>query len=116
SPCSQYSHVSCTDMTTTAPGRDTGRIAVPDPAISAARTRMPLWDNARFAIIVLVVMGHAIQRQIYDSQNALSLYLFFYAFHMPALMFVSGYFSRAEPLNTSRMRRIVSDLVVPYLI
>lgn len=77
---------------------------------------MPLWDNARFAIIVLVVMGHAIQRQTYDSNNALALYLFVYAFHMPALMFVSGYFSRAIPPDEGRMRRIVADLVVPYLI
>lgn len=79
-------------------------------------TRVPLWDNARFAIIVLVVMGHGIQRQIYDSDNALALYLFVYAFHMPALMILSGYFSRAEPLDGSRMKRIVSELIVPYLI
>lgn len=79
-------------------------------------TRVPLWDNARVAIIALVVIGHAIQRQTYDSNNALGVYLAIYAFHMPAFMLVSGYFSRSTPLDTRRMRGIVADLIVPYLI
>jgi fucose 4-O-acetylase-like acetyltransferase len=81
-----------------------------------AGRRIPLWDNARFACVTLVVMGHAIQRQTLDSENALSLYLFVYAFHMPAFAIISGYFSKASPPDTRRMRRIFTDLVLPYLI
>jgi len=79
-------------------------------------TRVPLWDNARFAAVVLVVIGHAIQPQTHDSDNALSLYLFIYSFHMPALMMLSGYLSRAEPLDARRTRALVTDLVIPYLL
>lgn len=79
-------------------------------------SRIPLWDNARFACIVLVVMGHAIQRQTLDSQNALTLYLFIYAFHMPAFAIISGYFSKASPPGTRQMRRILTDFVLPYVI
>jgi fucose 4-O-acetylase-like acetyltransferase len=75
-----------------------------------------LWDNARFACIVLVVMGHAIQRQALDSDNALTLYLFVYAFHMPAFAIISGYFSKASPPGTRQMRRVLSDFVLPYVI
>ena len=81
-----------------------------------AGRRIPLWDNARFACVVLVVMGHAIQRQTLDSDNALTLYLFFYAFHMPAFALVSGYFSRASPPGTRRMHRLLTDFVLPYVI
>lgn len=78
--------------------------------------RIPLWDNARFACIVLVVMGHAIQRQTLDSSNALTLYLFVYAFHMPAFAIISGYFSKASPPTTRGMRRVLTDFVIPYVI
>lgn len=79
-------------------------------------SRIPLWDNARFGCIVLVVMGHAIQRQTLDSDNALTLYLFIYAFHMPAFAIISGYFSKASPPGTRQMRRILTDFVLPYVI
>jgi fucose 4-O-acetylase-like acetyltransferase len=79
-------------------------------------SRIPLWDNARFGCIVLVVMGHAIQRQTLDSDNALTLYLFVYAFHMPAFAIISGYFSKASPPGSRQMRRIITDFVVPYVI
>lgn len=78
--------------------------------------RIPLWDNARFGCIVLVVMGHAIQRQTLDSDNALTLYLFIYAFHMPAFAMISGYFSKATPPGSRQMRRILTDFVIPYVI
>lgn len=77
---------------------------------------MPFWDNARFACIVLVVMGHAIQRQTSDSDNALTLYLFVYAFHMPAFAVISGYFSKATPPGAREMRRVLTDIVLPYAI
>lgn len=81
-----------------------------------ATRRIPLWDNARFGCIVLVVMGHAIQRQTLDSSNALTLYLFIYAFHMPAFAIISGYFSKASPPTTRGMRRVLTDFVIPYAI
>ncbi len=80
------------------------------------RERVPFWDNARFACIVLVVVGHGIQRQTADSNNALILYLFFYAFHMPAFAMISGYFSKATPPNSRQMLKLVTDIVLPYLI
>jgi len=78
--------------------------------------RVPFWDNARFATIALVVIGHAIQRQTSDSNNALTLYLFIYAFHIPAFALISGYFSKASPPSTRGMLKIVTDIVIPYVI
>ncbi len=89
----------------------------PTPAVGArVRVRVPFWDNARFATIALVVIGHAIQRQTSDSNNALVLYLFIYAFHIPAFALISGYFSKASPPSTRQMLKIVTDIVIPYVI
>jgi fucose 4-O-acetylase-like acetyltransferase len=89
----------------------TGTIRAP-----RARRRVPFWDNARFACIVLVVLGHAVQRLTYDSDIALGLYLVVYAFHMPAFAIISGYFSKSESPSTRQMARVLTDILVPYVI
>jgi len=53
----------------------------------------------------LVVAGHAIQRLTYESDNALVVYLFIYAFHMPAFAIISGYFSKSGPPTARQMQR-----------
>ena len=78
--------------------------------------RVPFWDNARFAAVTLVVIGHGIQRLTSDSDNALIVYLFIYAFHMPAFAMISGYFSKASPPGSQRMKKILTDILLPYFI
>jgi len=85
-------------------------------AIPRARRRVPFWDNARFACIVLVVLGHGIQRLIYDSDISYAFYLWVYAFHMPAFAIISGYFSKADTPTKRQMARVITDIIVPYLI
>ena len=97
------------DMTTTPSAPQTG-------AVRAPRRRVPLWDNARFACIVLVVLGHAVQRLTYDSDIALGLYLLVYAFHMPAFAIISGYFSKSDSPSRRQMARVLTDIVAPYVI
>lgn len=94
-----------------APPAATGKIGVPRP-----KRRVPFWDNARFACIVLVVLGHASQRLIYDSDTALGLYLLIYAFHMPAFAIISGYFSKSDAPGSRQMARVITDILVPYVI
>ena len=83
---------------------------------AAPKPRVPFWDNARFACIVLVVMGHGIQRITYDSDAALVTYLWIYAFHMPAFAIVSGYFTKSGPPTVRQMKRVITDILVPYVI
>jgi fucose 4-O-acetylase-like acetyltransferase len=84
--------------------------------VPRAKKRVPFWDNARFACIVLVVLGHATQRLTYDSDIALSLYLLIYAFHMPAFAIISGYFSKSGSPARRQMARVITDILVPYVI
>jgi len=90
--------------------------AAPTGPIARPRRRTPFWDNARFACIVLVVLGHAVQRLTYDSDIALSLYLVVYAFHMPAFAIISGYFSKSDAPTKTQMARVVTDILVPYVV
>ena len=82
----------------------------------APSKRVPFWDNARFIAVTLVVIGHGIQRLTYDSDNALILYLFIYAFHMPAFAMISGYFSKASPPGAPQMKKVLTDILLPYFI
>ena len=89
------------------------------PATGASRRavrRVPFWDNARFACITLVVIGHAIQRLTLDSDVSMALYLLIYAFHMPAFALISGYFSKAGTPTKRQMARVITDIIVPYVI
>ncbi|MEJ1089893.1 acyltransferase family protein [Microbacterium sp. Mu-80] len=90
---------------------DTSTGAIPRP-----RRRVPFWDNARFACVILVVLGHGIQRLTYDSAISESLYLVIYAFHMPAFAMISGYFSKSASPNRRQMARVITDILVPYVI
>jgi fucose 4-O-acetylase-like acetyltransferase len=94
----------------TADGPTTERATTPP------RVRVPFWDNARFICVTLVVIGHAIQRLTADSDNALVLYLFIYAFHMPAFAMISGYFSKASPPSSRQMKKVLTDILLPYFI
>lgn len=85
-------------------------------SVARQRRRVPYWDNARFACIVLVVLGHAIQRLTYDSDIAYAMYLLIYAFHMPAFAIISGYFSKSDPPSRRQMARVITDILVPYVI
>lgn len=85
-------------------------------SIQRPRRRVPFWDNARYACIVLVVLGHAIQRLTYDSDIAMAMYLAFYAFHMPAFAIIAGYFSKSAPPTRKQMARVITDILVPYVV
>ena len=79
------------------------------------KTRDPWFDNAKMALVQLVVVGHAwtllpktpVQDQLYD---------FLYAWHIPAFVFVTGYLSRSFSYEPRRMWQLVRTVVVPYVV
>jgi fucose 4-O-acetylase-like acetyltransferase len=93
----------------------TAPVSVQD-ATPSPRSRVPLWDNARFVAVVLVVIGHATLKLIAGSDPAYSVYLFIYLFHIPVFVAVSGYFARSTPPGVPQIKRLFTDIVVPYVI
>ena len=39
-----------------------------------------------------------------------------YAFHMPAFIIISGYFSRSFDMRKDRLQRLVTGVAVPYIL
>ncbi len=75
------------------------------------KARIALWDNARFVLIVLVVVGHTISTVRTDSEFGFALYAYIYLFHMPAMILLSGLFSKPE-VSPKAVRSTVQLLAV----
>ncbi|MGW9020753.1 acyltransferase family protein [Leucobacter chromiiresistens] len=89
-------------------------MGTPTTAPTSARAgapRVALWDNARFALIALVVVGHTISTVRLDTSMAYGVYTYVFLFHMPALIALSGYFSRADA-STKTVRATVQLIVL----
>ncbi|MCX5530026.1 acyltransferase family protein [Streptomyces sp. NBC_00006] len=84
--------------------------------VRAAKGRDAFHDNAKYLAIVLVAMGHAWEPLRDDSRAAAALYTTVYAFHMPAFIVISGYFSRSFDASPGRLRRLITGVAVPYVV
>ncbi|GAA4801324.1 acyltransferase family protein [Streptomyces ziwulingensis] len=78
--------------------------------------RDAFFDNAKYLAIVLVAMGHSWEPLKGDSRLLESLYQVVYAFHMPAFIIISGFFSRGFDLRPDRLRRLITGVAVPYVL
>jgi fucose 4-O-acetylase-like acetyltransferase len=83
------------------------------PADPAARD--PWLDNARFALIALVVFGHLLEPLLASHPLLGNSYRFIYSFHMPAFAFLSGAVSRPR-LDDRLLRGVLFRLLLPYLV
>lgn len=71
-------------------------------------------DTARFALIALVVLGHAIET--FQGTPFLALaYRTIYLFHMPAFVFLSGLVAR-DVLDARQGEKVVATLILPLLL
>ncbi|ATG51837.1 hypothetical protein CFK38_10110 [Brachybacterium vulturis] len=81
------------------------------------RPRDPYLDNARGLLIALVVVGHTIEC-FENTADVLggTLYTAIYSFHMAAFIMISGYLSRSYRNEPRQVRRLLTAMVVPYVI
>lgn len=76
---------------------------------------MAYLDNARYWVMLLVVIGHSLT-QFVAMDSARAVYVWIYSFHMPFFILISGYTAQRYMGDTRQIRRLISTLVVPYLI
>ena len=81
------------------------------PKAAAPRVRVALWDNARFVLIVLVVIGHMISTIRTTTDFGFAAYAFLYLFHMPAMIMLSGLFVKPE-VNPKAIRSTIQLIVI----
>lgn len=65
-------------------------------------------DNIRFVLIFCVVFGHLLE--LFSGQAAGFIYRLIYTFHMPAFIFLTGYFAKFKP------KKILLSLIWPYFL
>lgn len=77
-----------------------------------SKTRDYLFDNYKALLITLVVMGHFIEPCYQNNDFLHTAKWLIVSFHMPAFIFISGYFSRRE----LKLSVIIRKLLVPYIV
>lgn len=80
-----------------------------------AKERIAYLDNARYWVMLLVVIGHSLTQYV-DMDSARGVYVWIYSFHMPLFILISGYLAQSYRGSPRQVRRLVSTLVVPYLL
>lgn len=83
-----------------------------------SKSRDPYYDNAKLLAVVLVVCGHFWEPLIEQSgqRHLKALYLLVYAFHMPAFILISGFFSRTFTTQPQQLRRLASGVLIPFVL
>lgn len=79
-----------------------------------------IWiDSLKGWLMILVVLGHAIQSSLGDACFQNHLWNLIYSFHMPAFMAISGWFAfsnTSKNINVGSLcKRRFNQLMVPYL-
>lgn len=76
-------------------------------------SREYLFDNMKSLLIFLVVFAHVLDTAKFPFTIVKTLYLFIYFFHMPAFLFISGYFSK----NLDKCRETaLKNYFIPYVV
>lgn len=90
-------------------------VARTEPGPAPSTPRLAFLDNARFWVMLMVVITHPLFHFIsLDAGRA--LYYWLNLLMMPAFAMLSGYISRNFSGTPKEIQRTVSTLVIPYLI
>lgn len=80
-----------------------------------ATGRDAYFDNAKALLIICVVFGHTLSGMLGEARWMDSLYMTIYTFHMPAFIFVTGYY--AKVLRTKKdWWKLMKAVVIPYVV
>lgn len=74
-----------------------------------------IWADAlKGLLIILVVLGHAVQYVVGEVDCGNHLFAYIYSFHMPAFFAVSGWF--AGEASYEKIVRRIHQLLIPYVL
>ena len=78
------------------------------------KERSLLFDNIKTVLIILVVLGHALEEISLEHEYGI-IRACIYSFHMPAFIFISGYFSGGGGY-AKESKKIIVNCGIPYFI
>lgn len=102
------------------PAAHQGQAAPAQPAVvsspaNGSSSRDPFFDNAKYLLVVLVAIGHALGPISGDMRAVTAVYMVVYSFHMPVFVLMCGYFSRSFTGRPDQVRKLITGVVLPYL-
>jgi len=83
--------------------------------MASGSKRSKYFDNAKLFLIFLVVFGHLISPLKQKDGFLYTLYTVIYLFHMPAFIFISGYFSKGFN-KKGQILKLAKKLLIPYIL
>ncbi len=81
----------------------------------ARKARDPWFDNAKMLLVTLVVVGHS-WTLLPETWVVDRVYNWLYLWHVPAFVLVTGYLSRRFSYTRRDLRRLMTTVVLPYLV
>ncbi|MBR3161669.1 MAG: acyltransferase family protein [Bacilli bacterium] len=79
------------------------------------KQRVYFFDNLKFLLIILVVIGHVINFYIDSYKFFRIIFIFIYTFHMPLFVFITGLFQKKiTNYNNFPWKRILYYLILVY--
>ena len=82
--------------------------------MESAKHRNYTYDNLKWFLIVLVVIGHCIVPYLDRADSFKSAFCFIYFFHMPAFIFISGLFSKKCVENSERIKERICYFITLF--
>lgn len=79
--------------------------------ITEKKERISYYDNLKFLLIFLVVLGHFLPVIADKSAGARVIHTYIYLFHMPLFVFLSGMFAK-KAINNKDERKIIGFLLI----
>ena len=79
------------------------------------RQRDAYFDNAKFILIALVVLGHFFTSYIHDYEIIDAIYKTIYSFHMPAFILLAGLFAKGF-YEKGYFLKFIKKLLIPYIL
>jgi len=83
--------------------------------MASTSKRSKYFDNAKFILIFLVVFGHLISPLKEEDGILFTLYTVIFLFHMPAFIFISGYFAKGFK-KKGYIVKSIKKILLPYFI
>lgn len=81
-----------------------------------SENRLAGFDVIKGILILMVVCGHSIEIGALATDAGRTIYIFFYIFHGPAMVFLNGWFIKKENLDTRFAARKLLYYITLYLI
>jgi fucose 4-O-acetylase-like acetyltransferase len=77
-------------------------------------SRISYFDNAKYVLILLVVLGHALE-PFKNEYYYITVYTFIYSFHNFMFCLISGYLTKTNRSSTA-FNKNISNLLIPFLV